>query len=301
MLCRCRSSALLLALLPTIGIAQSDSVAVPADSTTLFMNVDAVYARPLQKSGIGGVALGGYVEANTRFTGTDGVSEGLSFQLPRLTLFVASDISRRVRSLTEIELEEGGREINIEFASGDVEFDPLLVLRGGGGMNPIGAFNQNHDGPRWDFGDRPIASTPIIPSTWSNVGFGLYGKTARAEWAWAYEAYLTNGFDPGIIDNAEGRTWLPASKENSERFTESHNGVPLVTLKSALRHARFGEIGLSWMGGVYNRFAADGLALDAKRRVDVFAVDFNSAIGERGPVFVGEWVWALIDVPGTFA
>src|SRR5262245_56710451 len=99
-----------LALGPWCASAQIDSSGTAADSTSL-MNVDAVYGRPLQRTGFAGVALGGYVEANTRYEGTNGVSEGLSFQLPRLTVFIASDISRRVRFLTEVELEEGGREI----------------------------------------------------------------------------------------------------------------------------------------------------------------------------------------------
>lgn len=294
-----RQFPLVVGLLPAAALAQTDTTRAP-QGDSLRMNVDAVYARPLTSTGFASVALGGYVEANSRYAGTDGVSEGLSFQMPRLTLFVASDISRRVRFLTEIELEEGGREINIEFASIDIELHPLAILRGGVVLNPIGAFNQNHDGPRWDFVDRPIASTTIIPSTWSNVGFGLYGKAAQGMWAWAYEAYLTNGFDGSIIDNPEGRTWLAAAKDNAERFEESSNGVPLVTLKTALRHARYGELGVSWMGGVYNLFQEDGLELDARRRVDVLAVDLNTRVCDNGPSLTGEWAWAMIDVPATY-
>ncbi|MBL7938334.1 MAG: hypothetical protein JNL43_03150 [Flavobacteriales bacterium] len=262
--------------------------------------MDAVYSRPFQQLGGGAIGLGGYVEANTRYTGTDGNSEGLSFQLPRLTLFITSSITRRIKFLTEIELEEGGREINIEFASVDINLHPLLNLRGGVVMNPIGAFNQNHDGPKWEFVDRPIPSTTIIPSTWSNVGFGLYGKLAKGSWVYAYEAYLTNGFDATIIDNVEGRTWLPAAKANPERFEESSNGVPLVTLKGAIKHRRIGELGLSWMGGVYNRFEEDGLSLDTRRRVDLIAIDYNTRIGKNGPGISAEHVWALVDVPATY-
>lgn len=58
----------------------------------------------------------------------------------------------------------------------DLEFHPLLNLRGGIIMNPIGGFNQNHDGPRWDFIDRPISASGIIPTTLSNVGMGINGK-----------------------------------------------------------------------------------------------------------------------------
>ncbi|HYG15010.1 MAG TPA: hypothetical protein VEC12_04585, partial [Bacteroidia bacterium] len=146
----------------------------PQDTTTK-LNMDAVYNRPFLQIGKTPVAVGGYIEANTLYQGTDGVTEGLSFQIPRLTLFISSSIISRVKFLTEIELEEGGREINIEFASVDVEFHPLLNFRGGIIMNPIGAFNQNHDGPKWEFVNRPLSATTIIPSTWSNVGMGLYG------------------------------------------------------------------------------------------------------------------------------
>lgn len=270
----------------------------PQDTATK-LNMDAVYNRPFLQIGKTPVAVGGYVEANTLYQGTDGVTEGLSFQIPRLTLFISSSIISRVKFLTEIELEEGGREINIEFASVDVEFHPLLNFRGGIVMNPIGAFNQNHDGPKWEFVNRPLSATTIIPSTWSNVGMGLYGKYSQSKWVYAYEAYLTNGFDDRIILNGENRTWLPASKLNRERFEESNNGVPLVTTKFAIRRRNVGEVGVSWMGGVYNKFREDGFTLDKRRRVDVFAVDFNTTL-PTGTYFTGEWAWAAIDVPATF-
>ena len=263
--------------------------------------MDAVYNRPFLQMGKLPVTLGGYIEANTSYFSTDGVSEGLSFQIPRLTVFMASSIKKNIKFLTEIEFEEGGREINIEFASVDFQFHPLVNLRGGIIMNPIGSFNQNHDGPKWEFVSRPLSSTTIIPSTWSNVGFGLYGKYGRNNLVWAYEAYLTNGFDDNIINNAQNRTWLPESKQNTERFEESFNGVPLVTAKTAFRHRKIGEVGISWMGGVYNKFQEDGFVLDRKRRVDLFAVDFNSIVPGINTYLNGEWVWAMIEVPGNSA
>ncbi len=285
--------------LSAAALAQTDRAGTQADSTAM-LTMDAVYGRPFQQLGQGPVALGGYVEANSRYAGTDGISEGLSFQLPRLTLFVTAAVASRIKFLTEVELEEGGREINIEFASIDLGLHHLLNLRGGILMNPIGAFNQDHDGPKWEFTDRPIVATTIIPATWSNVGFGFYGKYAQGPWAWGYEAYITNGFDGSIIDNAQGRTWLPAAKENPERFEESANGMPLFTMKGTLDHHTYGELGLSWMGGVYNRFREDGLPLDKKRRVDVVALDYNATLGAHGPRLTAEHVWALVDVPETY-
>lgn len=270
------------------------------DTASSKMNMDAVYNRPFLQLGKLPVALGGYLEANSSYFGTDGVTEGLSFQIPRLTIFMSSSIKKRIKFLTEIELEEGGKEIAIEFASMDIELHPLLNLRGGVVMSPIGAFNQNHDGPKWEFISRPIAATTIIPSTWSNVGFGVFGKYGIKKFVWAYEFYLTNGFDDRIISNSENRTSLAASKENPERFEESFNGVPLVTAKTAFRHRSIGEIGVSWMGGVYNKFEEDGLTLDQRRRVDLFAVDLNFTIPGARTYVAGEWVWAFIDVPSTY-
>jgi hypothetical protein len=290
-------------LITTVTFSQRDSSLfkrVFPDTGKTVMNMDAIYNRPLLQAGKLPATLGGYVEANTAYFSEDGITEGLSFQLPRLTLFVSATIKQRIKFLTEIELEEGGREINIEFASVDVEFHPLLNFRGGVLMNPIGSFNQNHDGPKWEFISRPISSTTIIPSTFSNVGFGLFGKYAKRQWVWGYEAYLTNGFDDRIINNSENRTWFPAAKENAERFEESFNGIPLVTLKAAMRHRKIGELGISWMGGVYNKFREDGIDLDKKRRVDFIAIDFNTVLSKAKTYINAELVWAMVDVPSTY-
>jgi hypothetical protein len=272
----------------------------PKDSTGLMLNMDAVYNRPFLQMGKLPVALGGYAEANYQYLQEDGVTEGHQFQMRRLTLFVASAISKRIKFLSEIEFEDGTKEINIEFASVDFEFAPLLNMRGGVVMNPIGAFNQNHDGPKWEFTDRPISATQLLPATWSNVGFGILGKKYNKNWVYAYEAYLTNGFDNRIISNTENKTFLTATKQNKKRFEESFNGSPLFTGKLAVRNRKIGELGLSYMGGVYNKFQEDGLTLDVKRRANVFAVDFNTTILPTNTYFTTEWAWVNVNVPDTY-
>lgn len=270
------------------------------DSARIKLNMDAVYDRPFLQVAKLPVALGGYAEANYQYFGTDGITEGHQFQMRRLTLFVSSSIAKRIKFLSELEFEDGTKEINIEFASVDFEFNPLLNLRGGVIMNPIGAFNQNHDGPKWEFVDRPISATQMLPATWSNVGFGIFGKKYLKNWVYAYEAYLTNGFDESIIANSENRTFLPASKENKDRFEESFNGSPLVTGKVAIRNIKIGELGLSYMGGIYNKFQDDGLVLDEKRRLNVFAIDFNTVLPKINTFISAEWAWVNVDVPTTY-
>ena len=81
--------------------------------------------------------------------------------------------------------------------------------------------------------------------------------------------------DNSIIENTQNKTYLPAAKDNPERFEEINSGEPLFTGKMAVRNSKIGEIGLSYMGGIYNKFQDDGLIIDKKRRVNIFAIDFS--------------------------
>ena len=273
---------------------------IKVDTSSTQLNMDANYNRPFLKTDKVPVALGGYLEANAIYSSEGGISEGLSFQARRLTLFMSATISKRIKFLSEIEFEDGAKEIEIEFAAVDVTLHPALNFRGGIIMNPIGAFNQNHDGPKWEFVERPNVADKLLPATWSNAGFGMYGKTFKGNWIFGYEVYLTNGFDNTIINNTENKTFLPASKNNEERFEESNNGKALTTGKISIKNRKFGEIGLSYMGGVYNKFEDDGLILDKQRKLHVFAVDFNTIIQKTGTYIVGEYAHISVDVPNTF-
>jgi len=290
-------------LIISIGFGQIDPLLLkrtPKDSSTLLMNMDANYNRPFLNFERAPVSVGGYVEANWQYLGTDGVAEGHQFQVRRMTLFVASTVSKKIKFLSEIEFEEGGKEIAIEFAAMDVEFHPLLNFRGGIVMNPIGGFNQNHDGPKWEFTDRPISATQMLPATWSNAGFGIFGKYHFNKWMIGYESYLTGGFDGSIIDNIENKTFLPASKENAERFEESASGTALFTGKMAVKNNKVGEIGLSYMGGIYNTFENDGVVVDEARRVDVISIDANTTLPKFKTTITGEWAWVFVDIPSTY-
>jgi hypothetical protein len=274
---------------------------VKRDSTKQSLNMDASYNRPSMKIGKTPLAIGGYLEANWQQIETDGISEGQQFQARRLSIFMSATISERIKFLSEIEFEDGGKEIGIEFAAIDVQFNPLVNLRAGIIVNPIGAFNQNHDGPKWEFTDRPVSSTQMLPATFSNAGAGIFGKKYVNDWMFGYEVYLSGNFDDSIIDNSENKTFLPSAKDNPERFEEINSGIPLFTGKIAVRNNKIGELGISYMNGVYNKFQDDGMILDKKRRVKVFALDFNTTIPKTKTFITTEWAWISVDVPETYS
>ena len=88
------------------GRAQVDSTLVKRTSRdTSFqksMNMDAVYNRPFLSVGKAPAVMGGYIEADYTYLGTDGVTDGHNFRIPRLTIFIASSIHRKIKFLSEI-------------------------------------------------------------------------------------------------------------------------------------------------------------------------------------------------------
>lgn len=168
------SLGLLLLFLSSYTMGQDkDSSETEARTDSSSMNMDAPYQRPFRSPDRIPLNLGGYLEVNSLYKEEEGISEGFSFQARRLTLFMSTPIARRISFLSEIEFEKGGEKIAIEFAALDVGFHPLFNLRTGIIMNPIGSFNQNHDGPNWEFVERPNVSERLLPATWSNAGFGV--------------------------------------------------------------------------------------------------------------------------------
>lgn len=271
----------------------ADRTSTEVDTSTVQ---DALYARPFIGS-VGGTSIGGYVEANTNYFVEDGITEGFSMELRRFNVFLFAAISPRIKFLSELEFEHGTEEIALETALLDLQIDPALVLRGGIVLPPIGAFNQNHDSPLWEFIDRPLVSTEIIPSTLSEIGFGVYGKLFRRPVSFTYDLYLTNGLGDGVISNGQGRTHLPSGRR-AEQFEEDNNGSPAISGRLAARH-RAQEIGLSFYTGVYNTFRLEGEQVDERRRLTLMALDYTMDV--FGIELKGETALARIDVPESLA
>ena len=274
-------------------------VAVLALGTPVEAQVDStlaqegIYNRPFIGS-VSSTSVGGYLEGNTNYFVEDGITEGFSMELRRFNIFLYSAISPRVRFLSELEFEHGTEEIALETALVDFQVRQSLVLRAGIILPPIGYLNQNHDGPKWDFVDRPLVTTGIIPSTLSEVGAGIYGRGVSGGLILSYDVYMTNGLGETVVGNELGRTDI-ASGKSEEQFEEDNNGSPALSGRVGLRRPGFGEVGLSYYGGYYNSFRFEGEEVDDRRWLGIAALDFGGLIG---PAAVrGELAYATIDVP----
>ena len=283
-----------LAALSLVAVGATQAAAQAPDST---LAQEGIYDRPFIGA-LSSTSLGGYVEGNTNYFVEDGVSEGFSMELRRFNIFLFSQISQRVRFLAELEFEHGTEEIALETALVDVQIRPELVIRAGIILPPLGFFNQNHDSPRWDFVERPLVSTGIIPSTLSEVGAGLYGRLTGGGLVFSYDAYLTNGLGDAVVGNGLGRTDIPSGKSGSQ-FEGDNNGSPAISARVAARRPSLGEVGLSYYGAYYNTYRREGLEVDERRWLGIATLDVGASVG---PAEVrAEVAYATIDVPEGMA
>jgi hypothetical protein len=273
---------------PPAGFAQAPDTA---------MVQGGIYQRPFLVAA-GRTAVGGYAEGNSNYFRTDGIGEGWSMELRRFNIFLFSSVGRRLRFMAELEFEHGVEEIALETALLDFTVNPSFVLRAGVLLSPIGAFNVNHDSPRYDFVDRPVVSIRIIPATLSEMGFGAHGRFAPPGFSVSYDAYLVNGLGDGVVLNGTGRTDLPSGKSAS-RFEEDNNGSPAFTGRIAAQSRRFGELGLSYYTGAYNTWRMEGEVVDEERGLSIAALDLNTKIGTLD--LRGEIAWARVNVPDDLA
>ncbi len=255
-----------------------------------------IYDRPFITSLPGRTLFGGYAETELRAEYADGIREEFSFSLPRFNIFTFAPISDRLRLTAELEFEEGGEEVAIELAIIDFEIDESLTFRGGVLLSPLGRFNVAHDSPANEVIDRPLVSTEIIAATLSEPGMGFLGAfypgpAARI----TYEIYAVNGLNDGVLSGSTDGTRIAGGKKNFE----DNNARPSVVGRVAVSPAPKIEVGLSAHSGPYNTYTRDGLAVDERRDLSIFAIDVESSW--RRFEFLGEAAHAAIDVPAPLA
>lgn len=278
-------ASLLAGLLPPAAIAAQQQ-----DTARAFVR-GGVYDKPYLTTILGRTAVGGYAEAHARWHQVDGITEEAGFIARRFNLFASSSISDWVRFGAEVEFEDGGEEVVLEFAAIDVRIHPSLTLRGGMLLSPLGRFNLSHDSPLNEFTDRPLPSTDIIGVALSEPGIGVLGTVPLGAGRFTYEVYAVNGFDDGLIVESEAGTRIPAGADN----LEDGNRSPAFVGRLAWSPSLSLEIGASAHHGAWNTWSADGLHLDRRRDLTIVVGDFDAALA--GFRMAGEVVSARIDLP----
>jgi len=208
----------------------------------------------LMVSGPGGsnVSLGGYVDMEYR----DLNNAESTFRQHRWIINIAAQITDRVRFNSEYEIEYGGPnssggdgEAKVEQAYMDYLINDYINLRAGAVLAPFGRYNLYHDSDINDLTDRPLLARDIIPTTWVEAGYGLFGEFNPTigdyeDLLLNYEVYVVNGLDDGFSDTGLGDARNSLKTDNND----SKSVVGRLVISPFLNH----EIGLSGYYGKYN-------------------------------------------------
>ena len=276
-------------LASTLSAQQRDSL---ADTTRRPFVRGGVYDKPFQTRLLGRTAIGGYAEAHARWQEVEGLKDDAGFEAKRFNLFTHTRVSDFVRIGAELEFEDAGSEIKLEYAAIDLLFSPSLALRGGMILSPLGKFNLAHDSPLNEFTDRPLVSTELIGVALSEPGFGLLGQRAiRGTQRITYELYATNGFHSGLIDDSEAGTRVALGRGNFE----DNNGSPAFVGRTAWSPNVNHEIGVSAHHGAYNVFNLEGTRVDERRDLTIAVIDAETRL--LGTTVSGEAALVRVDVP----
>ncbi len=148
--------------------------------------------------GVGkGLSIGGYGEANYRnIVGDKGVTKD-SADMYRMVLYAGYKFTDKILFNSEFEVEHGttgrnGGTVSVEFAALDFFIGPMANVRAGMVLTPMGFINQIHEPPFYFGNNRPEVERVIIPSTWRELGVGLFGQITPEL---SYTAYVINGMD----------------------------------------------------------------------------------------------------------
>ena len=253
-----------------------------------------VYDKPYLARLGGRTTIGGYAEAHARWERVDGQRDEAGFEAKRFNLFTNARVSDFVRIGAELEFEDGGEEVKLEYAAIDLRIHPSVTLRGGMLLSPLGKFNLAHDSPLNEFTDRPVVSTELLGVALSEPGFGAFGQFGFARTGrLTYELYATNGFNDGLITDSEDGTRIPLGRGNFE----DNNGSPAFVGRVAVSPIRSAEVGISAHHGAYNVFNEEGTQVDERRDLTIVAFDAEARVW--GIQLAGEGALVSIDVsPG---
>ncbi len=191
-----------------------------------------------------GVSIGGYGEflyENFRATREDGTPSGKTDQLDalRAVVYVGYKFSDQILLNSEIEVEHGSTaqagSMSLEFAYLDYRLADPVGARAGLLLLPMGLVNEQHEPTTFLPSERPETERRILPTTWRELGIGLFGAAG----GFGYRVYLVGGLDAvgGGTSDADGFSAAGlrgGRQKGSKAVAEDFGGVARLDYTGAL-------------------------------------------------------------------
>lgn len=153
-----------------------------------------------------GLSIGGYGEwfySNYSGSGSKNVKD--TFDMARAVIYVGYKFNDWIVLNNEIEFEHGSTgegdekkgEVSVEFSQLDFFLHKAANVRAGLMLVPMGFINEIHEPTTFHGNRRPSVERYIIPTTWREMGVGLFGEIVPGL---QYRVYAMNSL------NAKGYT-----------------------------------------------------------------------------------------------
>jgi cell division protein FtsB len=156
-----------------------------------------------------GVSFGGYGEF--RYAKPEaGIA---SADVVRAVLYTGYKFSNRAIFNSELEVEHGSTEfagdesrdaeggsVSVEFAYLDYLLRPSANIRAGLVLIPTGLINEQHEPTAYFGTHRPEVEDRILPTTWSELGAGVFGDVGSV----SYRGYVVTGLQGSRFSAADG-------------------------------------------------------------------------------------------------
>jgi hypothetical protein len=200
------------------------------------------------------------------------------FTTPQIVLGVAGAITPKLLFNSEIEFEFAGEETSIEQLYLEYRYRPELNFRGGIIVAPLGRFNLFHDSNIRDIITRPLVSTLVIPSTYSDAGVGAFGTfNLPRNMKLSYEGYVVNG----LRSDEGGEIAREAGLAESKGLNRFFDNNPQKSFVGRLLFSPFNgvEAGVSGYRGKH----------DNQGKYDLSILAFDGKFAKGGFQIVGEY------------
>lgn len=129
--------------------------------------------------------------------------------LDRFVLFIGHKFNQKISFFGELEVEdakvsggEDGGEVALEQCYLKFNFNPSTYLVAGLYLPRMGILNENHLPNTFNGNERTQVETVILPSTWREIGVGLYGSLNS--FPLTYSVGLVNGLNCAAFEHGSG-------------------------------------------------------------------------------------------------
>lgn len=205
--------------------------------------------------------ISGYGEATYQH---DFKYKNATINLARAVLFVGHQFNKKISFFSELEVEntkvEGGDskgEVGMEQAYLKFTLNPRQYIVAGLFVPRIGITNENHLPVNFYGTERPLVEQLIIPTTWREIGIGLYGQTATLPLA--YSIALVSGLNSENFVHGTGF----AGGQSDGQLATGNNLALTASLRAFMGDFQFQVSG--YMGGTtgMGAYQADSLHLQS--------------------------------------